>query len=129
MTLLFFKRFYFPSNNFAFLQRFLLSYSFFSLSFKCVCFPSILIQIFFAFLQKLFIAFLQIFFIAFLQIFFIAFLQIFFCFPAFFFLLPFKNFCFPSNIFAFLQILLLSFKAFSLLSFFFKKIGMTKFIS
>ena len=75
-------------------------------------------NIFFAFLQ-IFFPFPQIFFFDFLQIVF-AFLQIFF-FVAFlhFFLLPFKNISFPSNIFAFLQILLLSF--------FFKKIGMTKF--
>ena len=73
------------------------------LSFKYFCFPSIFIQIF--------VAFLQIFFIAFLQI----------------FLLSFKYFCFSSNIFTLLQILLLSFKGFFLLSFFLKKIGMTKF--
>ena len=42
-------------NGFAFLQML-------SLSFKYFCFPSVFIQIFFAFLQTFFIAFLQIFF-------------------------------------------------------------------
>ena len=75
-------------NGFAFLQVLLLSFKYF-------CFPSIFIQIFFAFLQKLFLLLsfkyfflfsFKYFLLSFKYIFF-AFLQIFFCFPAFFFTL------------------------------------------
>ena len=126
--LLSFKGFCFPAIFFTFLQILLLSFSIYSNSF---CFPS---NIFYRFPSNIFFVFLQIFF-AFLQIGFIAFLQIFFAFLQVFFLLSFKYifllsfkcFCFPSNILTLVQILLLSFKAFSLLSFFFKKIGMAKF--
>ena len=113
MALLSFKCFYFPSNNFAFLQRFLLSCNFF-----------------FAFLQIIFIVFLQIYiFLLYFKYFFVAFLQIFFlllsfkyfCVPSNIFLLSCVFFYFPSNIFAFLQFsfkyLLLSFKYFLLFSF------------
>ena len=139
MALLSFKYFYFPSNNFPFLQRFLppfffyfpsnifalLQYSFksFLLSFKCFCFPSstfLFLQIcFFWFSSNIFCfpsVFIQIFFVAFLQIFFFAFLQIpFFCFPAKIFIFsPWNIFCFPSDNFAFLQIVLFFFQFFLL---------------
>ena len=85
-------------NGFAFLQML-------SLSFKYFCFPSVFIQIFFAFRQIFFIAFLQIFFCFPWNIFycfrsniyiFFCFRSNIFCFHAYFFLLSFKNFCFPS---------------------------------
>ena len=103
MALLSFKYFHFPSNNFAFLQRFLLPCMFFSFFY----FPSNIS----AFLQcsfKYFFAFLQIFFTAILQmlLFLLLSLKYFYCFPSNIFLLSFKYFL------AFLQIFLLSFKYF-----------------
>ena len=97
----------FPSKVFAFLQCFLLSFKYF-------CFPSISVQIFFAYLQIFFIAFLQIIFFFFLLSFkyFLLSSKYFYCFPSniFFFLLSFKYFFallhffyFLPNIFAFLQ--------------------------
>ena len=135
-------------NDFAFLRIILLSFKGFLLSCSFFfTFPQIFLLSFKNFLLlsfkyfllsfKYFFAFLRFFFFTFLQIFLLSLnihsnicyfpSNIFYCFPSNISLLSFKYFCFPSNIFAFLQILLLSFKAFSLLSFFFKKIGMTKF--
>ena len=110
MALLSFKCFYFPSNNFAFLQRLLLSFKYFLLlSFKYFLFAFFQI---FLLSFKYFFAFLQIFFcfpsniFAFLQIFFLLSFKYFLLSFKYFLLLSFKYifFCFPSNIFAFLQI-------------------------
>ena len=129
MALLFFKYFYFPSNNFTFLQGFLLSCDFliFLLSFNIhsniFCFLS---NIFYCFPSNIFL------FLSFKYVF--ALLQI-LLFPfKYFYFFSFKYFfCFISNIlFAFLQRFLHYFifycfplKLLSLLSFF-NKIGMTK---
>ena len=129
MALLSFKYFYFPSNNFPFLQRFLPPFFFFTflqiflLSFSIhsnhFCFPSnvfVFLQVLFFSFKYVFFDFLQIYF-AFLQYSFKYFLLLSF---KYFFSLFFKYFFFaflqrysfsPHEIyFAFLQIILLSFK-------------------
>ena len=93
MALLSFKYFYFPSNNFPFLQRFLPPF-FFLLSFKYFCSPSVFIQIIFAFLQMFLFSFKYFSFPS--NIFFLIFFK--------YILLSFSIHsnifcCFPSNIF------------------------------